>query len=334
MLLFETGLLIAGSIGLLLLGEKTIFTELSFLSETITFSISNTALLLTLGIFFALSVLIYRNSLIIGNTISRFQATLLNLSLTFGFVALMSGQFMIRYIALDIVGLLVALTVLNSFSEKTSFKDFAIVFQILRLGDLSLLVSILLINQYAGTLDISLMINAASDLRMEPRMWVFMGFLFAILIKLAIWPFGAWLQRAKNSVPLASFWISGFLMPTLGYYLLYRIIPIINSSIIFQSITFLSGLLLIFILLIATHLRLTAYKRFYHIGSIFSCFSLLAVAFSSHDQIGFYLFGLILYRLILFCQEEVKSPILEKLVLIFPLLINGMYLWANAGNLP
>jgi len=123
-ILVEIGLIIASLISLGLLGEKTIFTALTFMREPIIFSVSHTALLLYLGNVFVLSVLIYRNSKLNRDPISHFQATVLNLSLVFGFVAFMSGQFMIRYIALDLVGLLVAMIVLNSFSDTISLSFF------------------------------------------------------------------------------------------------------------------------------------------------------------------------------------------------------------------
>jgi len=330
----ENGLIITGLISLVFLGEKTIFTALSFMREPIIFSLSNTALLLFLGNVFALSVLIYRNSKSNRDSISRFQATLINLSLVFGFVAFMSGQFMIRYIALDLVGLLVAMSVLNSFSDTASFKDFAIIFQVLRLGDLSLLASILFISQYSGTLDISQMIYTASNMKIGPRTWVFMGFLLAILIKLAIWPFDIWLRRSRKSAPGISFWISGFLMPSLGYYLLYRVIPIITSNAAFQYVLLLFGLIFFFVSIFITQLRSGAYNRFNRMGSVSSCFSLLAATFISTRYIGYYLLGLVVYRLLLLIQDGLESPIMTKLVMIFPILINGLYIGVNVGNLP
>ncbi len=333
-ILVEIGLIIASLISLAFLGEKTIFTALTFMREPIIFSVSNTSLLLYLGNVFALSVLIYRNSKLNRNPISHFQATLLNLSLIFGFVAFMSGQFMIRYIALDLIGLLVAIIVLNSFSDTASFKNFAIIFQVLRLGDLSLLASILLISQYSGTLDISQMIYIASNMRIGPRTWVFMGFLFAILIKLAVWPFDIWLRRAKKSGPGISFWISGFLMPSLGYYLLYRVIPIITSNAAFQYVLLLFGLIFFFFSLFITQLRSGSYDRFNRMGSVSSCFFLLAATFISTRYIGYYLLGLVVYRLLLLIQDDLKSPIMTKLILIFPILINGLYIGVNVGNLP
>ena len=330
----ENGLIITGLISLGLLGEKTIFTALTFMREPIIFNVSNTALLLYLGNVFVLSVLIYRNSKLNRDPISRFQATLLNLSLVFGFVAFMSGQFMIRYIALDLVGLMVAMIVLNSFSDTASFKDFAIIFQVLRLGDLSLLASILLISQYSGTLDISQMIYIASNMRIGPRTWVFMGFLFAILIKLAIWPFDIWLRRARKSASVISFWISGILMPSLGYYLLYRVIPIITSNAAFRYVLLLFGLIFFFLSLFITQLRSGSYDRFNRMGSVSSCFSLLAATFISTRYIGYYFLGLVVYRLLLIIQDDLKSPIMAKLILIFPILINGLYIGINVGNLP
>jgi len=330
--LFECVLLIAGSISLGLLGEKTISTSLNFMSEPIIFSVSKTAILLFLANVTVLSVIFLRRVIIHQGQVNRFHAVLLNLSLAFGFVAFMSGQFMIRYIALDIVGLLVALIVLRSFAIRESFKNFAVIFQALRLGDLSLLASILLIYQYSGKLEISQMIQTATTLPISERAWVFFGFLFAVLVKSGTWPFDFWLRRVKNSASGSSFWLAGFLMPSLGYYLLYRVIPIITSNVSFGTITLISGLCFFFLSLFIPRIRSFPCNRFIQMGSVSNGFLLFAVVFISREYLGIYLLGLLIYRILLLLQEDIKSRVINFSVLVFPLIINGLLIGLDAVN--
>lgn len=330
-LLISLGCTIICTIAMLLLGDKAFETGLSFMREPITFSVSTTPLLLFFVNAIALVLLILTSS---ERDVSRLHATVLNFALTFGFVALMSGQFMIRYIALDVVGFFVAASVLSTFSDSRHFKDFFLIFQVLRLGDLSLLVSILLINRQAGTLDITRMINVGAQMSPGPRAWVFAGFMLAILIKLAIWPFGIWLGRARRSTSREAFWVSGFLMPTLGYYLLYRIAPIIHASGLFQYITLFIGLSFAILLVFVSHLGLVGEYRFYHMGSIYSCLVLEVVALPGVEWLGYYFVGLILYRLFLALQAEFRNTLYDRFVLLFPFLINVALLLRNTGNLP
>lgn len=331
---FEIGFVVAGLVGLGFLGEQDIVSSLSFMGEPITFSISTTPILLFLGSLLVLAVMVWHHSRVGKATISRYQYVLLNLSLSFGFIAFISGQFMIRYIALDIVGLLAALTVLSQFVDSLSIKRFTFIFLLLRLGDLSLLVSILLINQHADTLDISQMINAAIDLPVSTRIWVFMGFLLAILIKLAIWPFGVWLQRARETTSGVNFWISGLLMPSLGTYLLYRVIPIISSDIFFQNFTLYLGMILIVLVMLATILQLVKFDRFTQMSGIYGCFLLGAAAFGANQYLVYYILGLTLYRMALFFQDEATSIIVKSLVTLIPVLFNGLFIAVNFNHFP
>lgn len=241
---------------------------------------------------------------------------------------------MIRYIALDIVGLLAALAVLSTFKATSGLKHFIVIFQILRLGDLSLLAAILLTNHITGTLEISQMIAAAADMRPDARMWVFLGFLLALLIKLAIWPFGVWLERARQSAPRISFWMSGLLVPALGFYLLYRIIPIINSAVIFQNLTIYTALVLFVLTILLTSLQEIRFDRFVHMGGLMSCFLLAAAAFGGGKFLLYFLVGLILQRWLMLLDESSKSPFLNGITSLFPLLVNGLFIAFNWDTFP
>lgn len=322
-------------VGLILLGfggEVDLDTSLIFMGEPITFSISMTAILLCITSLLGLGILVWSQTRQQDPAMTHYQWAMLNLSLSFGLVAFFSGQFMVRYIALDIVGLLAALTVLSSFSATSGVRQFIIIFQILRLGDLSLLASILIINHVADTLDISKMIASAVDMSPEARMWVFFGFLLALLIKMAIWPFGIWLQRARQSAPKVSFWVSGVLVPALGYYLLYRIMPIINSAVIFQNLTLYTALALAVLIFVLALLRVIKVDRFTQISGLMGCFLLAGSAVGGSQFILYYLLGLILHRWLLYVDRKRLSPFLSVLITLYPLLINSLYLAGNLDN--
>ena len=325
----EIGFLLIGLGVLGWLGERHIYPGLSFVGEPITFSVSSTPVLLFAVVLFVLAVIYLQHQAAKKESIAKYQAVLISVALSSGVVAFFSGQFMIRYVALDIVGLAAALTVLSSFRDFSPLKDFILIFQVLRLGDLSLLSSILLIYHYAGTLDITEMIATASGLPLAAQTWVYFGFIFALLIKLAIWPFGIWLQKAHRNVNSMSFWISGILTPALGYYLLYRITPIITGYTFFIDFTLILGFTLICLLLLIDFLQLVEIDRFTRISGLSSCFLLIAVAIGADTYLVVYLVSLVVYRLVVVLQEELNSPAVEYGLFIIPIMLNGLLLVLN-----
>jgi len=327
---FELGLLFIGTIGLGIIGERDISTSMVFMEAPITFSISNTGVLLFAGLLLALGAL-YWVDLKKDRPLTDYTSVLLHLSLSSGFLALMSGQFMIRYIALDLVGLFVALSILTSFKEANILKRFISVFQFLRLGDLCLLASILLINAYAGTLDISRMISAAVEMPASSRIWVLLGFSFAILIKLAIWPLGIWLRHVHETVTGVSSWMSGFLMPVLGYYLLYRILPILEADHVFQRVVLFSGLGLFILIVLVKWQTRTRYDRFLHANGLLGCLVLVSAAMPGSRYFGYYLVALIAIRLLLIINEAFEDGLKQIWLWLPPLVINAIFLWVNAG---
>jgi hypothetical protein len=234
--------------------------------------------------------------------------------------------------ALDIVGLVAALTVIDLNSREHEFKDFVLIFQFLRLGDLSLLSSILLINQGAFSLDISKMISFASEMPINSRIWVFAGFILAVWVKCAIWPFGVWLRRAQKATNEISFWISGFLMPVLGYYLLYRISPIINSHQTFRIILLIIGLLSILLMVVHARFQMETYDRFSFLSSISGSILLCAVAINPNLSLLSYLLGLIAYRLIIFLEGKSIIRIPKIISMILPIAINAVFFLQNTFN--
>lgn len=326
---FAFGLVMANLVGLGLMGEQEIVSSLSFLGEPITFSIATTPILIFLVTLLVLLILLYRNSRSDNDPLTSFQTLLISFSISFGFVAFISGQFMIRYIALDIVGLLAGLTVLDSFDDKVTWKHFSTIFQILRLGDLSLLASILLIHSQVDILDISQMINASTEMPIYDRTWVYLGFFFAILIKIAIWPFGLWLRQVRKTTSGPAYWLSGFLMPSLGYYLLYRITPLLGSHAAFRNFTLFFTIILIALILLTDFMQLVAFDRAIQMGGMMSSFLLIALSAEAKQYLVFYILALILYRWALLIRDHTENRHVSDAITFLPLFLNGFYLWFN-----
>jgi hypothetical protein len=328
LLAVELGLLIIGTIGLGVLGERNIATSIIFMEAPITFSITLTGTILFAGLLVGLAALHWAD-LNQDRPLTKYASVLLHLSLSSGFLALMSGQFMIRYIALDLVGLFVALSILTSFRESQNLKKFISVFQILRLGDLFLLAAILLINAFAGTLDITRMISAAIDMPVESRAWVLFGFVFAILIKLGIWPLGVWQRHTRETVSGVLFWMSGFLMPVLGFYLLYRIMPILHAGPVSQNVVLIMSLVLFILIVLVKWQTRALHDRFLHANGLIGCLVLATAASPGSRFFGYYLVGLIFVRLILILDEALEGVFAKFWVLSLPLMINAVFLWVN-----
>ncbi len=328
--LVGTGLMLLGSVGLALLGEQEFTAPITFMNEPITFSISMTGLYLYIGLLLALLALLWLDSRK-ARRIPLFTFLLIHFSVSAGFLALMSGQFMIRYIALDLVGLIIALAILSSFHETHNLRRFIVVFQVLRLGDLFLLVAILLTNALAGTYDITRMIATASAMPPANRAWVFLGFILAVLIKLAVWPFGIWLRYSREDLSGAAFWVSGVLMPGLGFYLLYRIQPILHADPLFQRLLLCLSLGIFLLTLFVHWRRWVDPDGFLLLSGLISCFALAGAAIPGTDHFGHYLAALVLIRLVFLFEEIVKHAPGASWVGVPLILVNGLFLWANSG---
>jgi hypothetical protein len=323
------GLVILLLVVLLLWGHQSIDTDLFFMGERITFSISSTSIGLFLGILLVLIAMILYDLTSRQGQLNKYQSILISTSLSFAFVAFISGQFMIRFIALDIAGLFVALTVLNSLSNPKFYKSFSIIFLILRLGDLSLLSSILIINHFAGTLNISEMITAAAQMPLSSQFWAYSGFILAVWIKLGIWPFGVWIHHARRLTNNASFWISGFMMPSLGYYLLYRIVPMIEASEIFRYLSLSLGISLFFLILLIEYFGLMNDDRFKVMSSISGSLLLIVFPFSDSHHLIYYFLGLVIYRFLIWLSDGAHEKGLKSIARCLPLALNGIFLWLN-----
>jgi len=314
-------------------GELEIITPLSFMGEEISISISNASLLIFFASLLSLIGMIFLHD-DAKHQISGITALLLCVSISFGFIAFISGQFMIRYIALDIVGLIAALMVLKSLKDQVTFRSFTLIFVILRFGDLSLLASILLLKSYTGTLNITDMLNTAVTLPLNVRLWVFAGFFLAVLVKTAVWPFVLWMRHAHKGSNGATFWVSGMLMPSLGYYLLYRIQPLIDSSGQIKTFVVLIGGGLILITLLLDFLDHHSFDYFSLMGAFSSSFLFAASAFGPKDHLKYLIAALLLYRFMYYLQDKFFSSGFNKFVTLMFLIINTAFVVVSSDQLP
>jgi len=314
-------------------GELEIITPLSFMGEEISISISNASLLIFFVSLLSLIGMIFLHD-DAKHQISGITALLLCVSISFGFIAFISGQFMIRYIALDIVGLIAALMVLKSLKDQVTFRSFTLIFVILRFGDLSLLASILLLKSNTGTLNITDMLNTAVTLPLNVRLWVFAGFFLAVLVKTAVWPFVLWMRHAHKGSNGATFWVSGMLMPSLGYYLLYRIQPLIDSSGQIKTFVVLIGGGLILITLLLDFLDHHSFDYFSLMGAFSSSFLFAASAFGPKDHLKYLIAALLLYRFMYYLQDKFFSSGFNKFVTLMFLIINTAFVVVSSDQLP
>ncbi len=153
------------------------------------------------------------------------------LALAAGNVAFLAGHFLLRYVALEVVGLLIAAAPLIEARHRpegpSAAAHAAWVYLVLRLGDAGMLVAILTLWSQTGTLAIDAALAGGAALTGMPRLWVVGGFLLAVAVKIGLWPFFAWIRSGEALGSLAGGWLYATLMPNLGLYLLYRVAPLV-----------------------------------------------------------------------------------------------------------
>jgi len=284
-------------------GDFAVSTPLAFMAEPLWFSFSRTPAVFFLAAVLTLWVLLFAGKKDEAR-LFRWEAVLLTFSLAFGCAAFFSGQFLMRYISLEFIGLIAALSTLAWGEELISLARFNNVFILLRLGDLSLLISILLLWVDSGTLNIEDMIKAAVELPTDRKTWILAGVLVAAAIKLAVWPFRAWLRCAEERKQRLTYWISAILVPSLGMYLLYRFVPIIKSQAVYQTALAVGGLALLSIPLFFDLADRDQVSPFLVISSVMGAMYLFSAASGSSGVLILYAWGFIIFRLILIFQNR------------------------------
>ena len=151
------------------------------------------------------------------------------LALAAGNVAFLAGHFLLRYVALEVVGLVIAAAPLIEARDRRSGAQAAWIYLILRLGDAGLLTAILVLWSHTGTLEIGPALEAAKVSPGGIQAWAAAGFLLAVAVKMGLWPFHAWIQGGSGQDRLVGTWLYATLMPNLGLYLLYRVGPLVRA---------------------------------------------------------------------------------------------------------
>ncbi len=317
-----------------LIGKTDFDSGLIFLNETITFSFSSTPNTIFLIAIILLWLMIVRRGQSTTQKHPRFHGVLLCIAISFGFIAFFSGQFMIRYIALEIVGLMVALSAFEPFSDRESFSRFGGIFLILRLGDIGLWISILILQKHANTLEISQMINTATELPLQINTWVLAGFLLAILVKTAAYPFGIWRDFIEMDKSGPAFWLSSVLMPALGLYLLYRILPIIQSHFIFSRFLGFSTVILSIGMMIAHMLKWLHTDRNSLFSSLTTGMAIYLSAFTTSKALGIYLLCILLLQIIMIFEPVTQAKWAQLFKTLMLLSLNTVFSFLFLQNQP
>jgi formate hydrogenlyase subunit 3/multisubunit Na+/H+ antiporter MnhD subunit len=142
-------------------------------------------------------------------------------------VAFLAGHFLLRYAALEIVALGVALAPLVELKGDHGARLTRLVYLLLRIGDAGLLAAILILFAGSGTLEIGPALQAGETLDGASLRWAVLGLILAVWFKLGGWPFSLWPQAASFLSLRSRTWLYATVMPNLGLYLLYRVAPLL-----------------------------------------------------------------------------------------------------------
>jgi len=142
-------------------------------------------------------------------------------------VAFLTGHFLARYVALEVVALCIALAPLIEMRNSTGVRLAWRGYLLLRLGDAGLLIAILILMDASGTLSIGPALEAGGALHATQLGLVVAGFILAVWVKLGIWPFHLWSQPGRRLALASQAWLYATVVPNLGAYLLYRVIPLL-----------------------------------------------------------------------------------------------------------
>lgn len=207
---------------------------------TMTFPIGGTglyaALVTTASAFLALLAALSRQ-----DTARPSTTGVLLVTLSAANVAFLSGHFLGRYVALEVVGACVALVPLLALRNEDGSRLAKFVYLVLRIGDAGFLAAILILMRAGGTLDISEALAAGLSLDAVRLAWVVAGFLLAVWVKVGAWPFHGWLQTGRRLTLASHAWTYAIVMPNLGLYLLYRVTPLLVSHPAMQQWVFWLG---------------------------------------------------------------------------------------------
>lgn len=152
-------------------------------------------------------------------------------SLSVANVAFLTEHFLLRYVALELVGLcVVAGAWLLSSPRENAWQTVKTVFFNFRIGDVSLLIAIFLMVSLSNTFHIDQNFTIAALADPPVRSVLNFALMLAVCVKMAIFPLDRWADVYATFSPLLRTWFTTLLLPALGAYLLYRISPLLLSS--------------------------------------------------------------------------------------------------------
>ncbi len=162
------------------------------------------------------------------------EAGLAALALIGATLAFLAGHFLLRYVALEVAALCVALAPLLASagpSGDAGDRQMSLaVYLVLRIGDAGLLAAILALYGAVGTLDIDAALAAGQGLPLPRLGWIAAGFALAVWVKVGLWPFSLWLHAGRRLGGVSRAWLYLVLMPNLGLYLLYKVSPLLAAA--------------------------------------------------------------------------------------------------------
>jgi hypothetical protein len=230
--LVVTGLATVSAIVLAFNGEQNVPFQLTWLPNAgpMTFALSRTGLYAALATTAAAFL-----ALLIARLPVNSSSGLLLLTLAAANTAFLSGHFLGRYVALEVVGVCIALAPLLILAKETGPRLASFVYLVLRVGDTGFLTAMLILMNTAGTLDIGPALDSGAALSAPRLTWVIVGFVLAVWVKTSAWPFEGWQRIGEQLDFTAHAWTYATVMPNLGLYLLYRITPLLSQHLALRA---------------------------------------------------------------------------------------------------
>ncbi len=244
-----------------------------------------------------------------GEIASPQQTAFALISLSMANIAFLAEHFLLRYVALEFVGLgvVVAAWLFSTPREKT-WSAVKSIFINFRIGDLGLLISIFGMYSISGTfhIDQNLMLATLADPTM--RAVLILGFALAVCVKMAVFPLDRWVDACASLPRSLKIWFTRLLLPALGAYLLYRIAPLLLSGIVSATwiLTLLCALFLIKTLVFSPAVRRSDLER--DLLMFFALCLLLLAAFVEQDLLwALLLLWLLIRAAFAFCTGQDES---------------------------
>ncbi len=209
-----------------------------FLNDFVYFSFSQNGLWVALITYLMCGILFVLSGRISHLELSKQEVISCILSLWVANIAFFAGNFLLRFIFLELLAL--GIVLLLFFNSKTwdGFSQAGIMFLFLKTGALGMLIGIIILQTQTGILNIQSALDLSNTLPLSVLTWVQAGFLLTVIVKMGVWPFEIWIAYGIVSTKRSLTWFSMLLLPAMGLYLLYRITPMFASNSLSSYIVF------------------------------------------------------------------------------------------------